>query len=309
MKKNILITCGGGGGPIYLARELQKSHAVFLADGGDQNAAPHIGFPFRKIPFGSSPDFAREVKQLISQWKIDCIVPGADEELLPVAALREEIPSLLAVLPSADFIALCLNKKKLMDELARARISQLVPYARPEDVAYPAIMKPIFGRGSRQVHTVQTPEQLDGYLGLYGKRFEEVLVQPYVEGAEYTVSVIVNNRNKVIGIVPKRVIEKRGITRAAVAERNERISALCTAIVEKYDPRGPFNVQLKMWNGSPYVFEINPRLSTTSVLTSAAYGNEVELYLTYYDQERIDDPPAFREGARLFRYDENILLS
>lgn len=304
---NILFTCGGGGGPIYLARELQKSHTVFLVDGSDQNAAPYLGFPFQKIPFGTSPDFIKEVKTLVSEWQIDCVVPGADEELLPVAALREEDPSLMAVLPSADFIALCLNKKKLMEELARAGISQLVPYARRKDVAYPAIMKPIFGRGSRQVHIVQTPEQLDGYLKLYDKKFDEMLIQPYREGIEYTVSVIVNNRNKIIGIVPKKIIEKKGITRAAVTEQNERITALCTDIVTTYRPRGPFNVQLKVWNDTLYVFEINPRLSTTSVLTSKAYGNEVELYMRYYDQDTITDPPTLTEGVRLFRYDENIL--
>lgn len=307
MKKNILITCGGGGGPIYLARELQKFNNVFLVDGGDQNAAPYLGFPFQKIPFGSSPDFAGEMKKLIATLKIDCVVPGADEELLPVAALQRENPSLMAVLPSADFITLCLNKKRLMQELARAGISELLPYTKCENVAYPAIMKPVFGRGSRQVHTVQTPEQLDGYLKLYDKTFDEVLVQPCIEGVEYTVSVIVNNRNALIGIVPKKIIEKKGITRAAVAEQNERITALCTDIVAKYKPGGPFNVQLKMWNDTPYVFEINPRLSTTSVLTSKAFGNEVELYLRYYDQDIITDPPTFKEGVRLFRYDENIL--
>lgn len=307
MKKNILITCGGGGGPIYLARELQTYNNIFLVDGGDQNAAPYLGFPFQKIPFGSSPDFVKEIKKLIIAWKIGCIVPGADEELLPMATLRGDDPSLVVVIPSADFITLCLNKKNLMQELALAGISQLLPYTRREDVKYPSIMKPIFGRGSRQVHTIKTQEQLDGYLKLYEKKFNDVLVQQYIDGIEYTVSVIVNNHNKIIGIVPKRVIEKKGITRAAVAEKNERINALCTDIVAKYNPCGPFNVQLEMWNNTPYIFEINPRLSTTSVLTSKAFGNEVELYLRYYDQDTITDQPTFKEGVRLFRYDENIL--
>jgi carbamoyl-phosphate synthase large subunit len=307
--KNILFTCAGGSSPIFFARELKKSHGIFLVDGGDQNAAPHLGFPFQKIPFGTDPAFPGVIKALIEKWNIDCVVPGTNKELEPLIQVLKENPSLLMVMPSADFINLCLNKKKLMEELATAGISFLSPYAKKETVHYPAIVKPIYGEGSRQFHIIKTALQLEGYLGLYEKEFNDVLVQPYIEGTEYTISVIVNNLNKIIGVVPKKIIEKRGITRAAVSEQNELIHKLCEDIVTKYNPRGPFNVQLKLWEGKAYIFEINPRLSTTSVLSDKAFGNEVELYLKYYDADEIKDPPELKSGVYLYRYEENIFVS
>jgi len=306
--KNILFTCAAGGAPIFFAREMQQSYNIFLADGGDQNAAPHLGFPFQKIPLGTDPAFPVAIRTLIDKWNIDCVVPGTNRELPAFIEVLRENPSLLMVMPSSDFINLCLNKKTLMAQLAADNISFLRPYAKKEDAQYPAIMKPISGEGSRQLHMVRTPEQLEAYLTLYEKEFGDVLVQPYIDGVEYTVSVVVNNRNKLIGIVPKRVIEKKGITRAAVSEHHEGIEKVCADIVEKYNPRGPFNAQLKFFEGKVYIFEINPRLSTTSVLSDKAFGNEVELYVKYYDADDISDPPLLKEGILLYRYDANLFV-
>jgi carbamoyl-phosphate synthase large subunit len=307
--KNILFTCAAGGSPIFFARSMQKTYNFFFADAGDQNAAPHLGIPFHKIPFGNSPAFPGEIEALIKKWNIDCVVPGTNRELPALIELAKNNQELLMVMPSAEFIHLCIDKKRLMNELAEAHISFLLPYKTKGKVVYPAIAKPVSGEGSRQFHVVKTPEQLEGYLNLYDAKFEDILVQPYIEGAEYTISVIVNNRNKIVGVVPKRVIEKRGITRAAVSEHNELLEKLCTDIVAKYNPRGPFNVQLKLFAGKGYVFEINPRLSTTSVLSDRAFGNEVELYIKYHNAEEIKNPPELKSGVYLSRYGKKVFVT
>jgi carbamoyl-phosphate synthase large subunit len=193
-----------------------------------------------------------------------------------------------------------------MEKLARAGISELLPYKDIQNIKYPVMAKPVFGRGSRAAHKIENQKQMEGYLNLYGKDFGSVLVQPFVGGDEYTVSVIVNNLNEIIGIVPKKIILKRGITRAAVTEKNQLIENACREIVETLRPAGPFNVQLKLEQGRVFIFEINPRLSTTSVQTNEAFGNEIELYIKYFDSKEIKDPPTMKEGVSLFRYEENF---
>ena len=71
------------------------------------------------------------------------------------------------------------------------------------------MVKPIYGRGSREMHITKNARELDGYFKLYNKKFNDVVAQPYIGGDEYTVSVIANNLNKIIGIVPKKIILKR----------------------------------------------------------------------------------------------------
>lgn len=304
---NILLTCAGGSGPLYLAKALRNKFRIFLVDASLNSPAPHLGLPFSLVPFGNDPAYPKRLAALIHRWRIQCIVPGADEELVPVQELCKKNPSLHAVMPDKRFTELCLNKKRLMEELAELKISRLLPYPSLSSVKYPAIVKPIYGRGSKQVHVVCEARQLHGYLALYQKNYSDVLVQPYISGVEYTVSVIVNNLNDLIGVVPKKILQKTGITRAAVVERNTVIDRICRLIVERLRPMGPCNVQLKMWKGTPYVFEINPRLSTTSVLTEKAFGNEVELYLQTLGRHP-DKLPKLKTGVRLYRYDENVFV-
>jgi carbamoyl-phosphate synthase large subunit len=305
-RRTVLITCAGGSGPIYLAKKMGRKFNVVLADGDDQNAGAHLGFPFYRIPFGNKPNFKRAILSIVKKHRVDLIVPGADEELEGVSELLLESSHLSAVIPSSAFIRLCLNKKDLMAALDKEGISKLLPFVSPTAVKYPAIAKPIYGRGSKAVHILSGARNLEGYLKLYGKPFSDVLVQPFVDGDEYTVSVIVNDLNKLIGIVPKRVISKRGITRSAVSESNKTIEAMCRKIIDRFEPSGPFNVQLKLRAGKAFIFEINPRLSTTSVLTEKAFGNEAELYFKYLGDSRVPAPRKIKEGVYLYRYEENV---
>lgn len=304
-KKNILITCAGGSAPLYLANTLKSKYNIFLVDASRHTAAASLNFPFSQVPLGSSPHYLKALNSLVQKWHIDCIVPGADEELLKTSRLCQLHPPLSAVIPSPEFIATCLDKKTSMELLAKSKISFLSPFKRYQ-IHYPAIVKPIFGRGSRQVHKITTSKQLTGYLNLYNQKFNQVLVHPYIGGTEYTVSVIVNNLNQLIGIVPKKIILKQGITIAAVVEKNQLIDQTCKKIITKFRPHGPFNVQLKVYRHKVYIFEINPRLSTTSVLTDKAFGNEIELYLRHFNQSKIVNPPHLKSGVYLYRYYENV---
>lgn len=307
-KLNVLITCAGGSASLYYAKHLKKQYGIFLADASDKTIARFQGFPFERIPFGNDKRFTSTLHRLVERWKIDVILPGADEELVPVSRYCAQHPEVTAIIPHESFIKLCLNKTRLMQVLDREGISHLLPFKKVSDVRYPAIVKPVYGRGSKGVHRIERASALRGYLALYGKRFSDVLVQPHIEGVEWTVSVIVNNRNQLIGIVPKRIIEKRGITRVAVAEKNQVIERLCKQIVERFKPAGPFNVQLKLLKGTPYVFEINPRLSTSSVLTDVAFGNELDLFVKTRGQDKIARAPKMKSGVYLYRYEENVFI-
>ena len=304
-KRNILITCAGGSASINMAQQLSARHTIFLADADERSIAPFLGFPFKRIPLGKSKNYLSAIKKLVRIWNIDCIVPGADEELRVISRYSRSAKNVSAVVPNDQFIKKCLNKYELMLELHKLKISSLLPWNTLRHVRYPAIVKPRYGRGSRGVHVVHNRKQLLGYIALYKVHFSDLVVQPYINGTEYTVSVIVNNKNALIGVVPKRVILKRGITRVAVAERHKAIEDVCGMIVKKMNPCGPFNVQLMRLKNTLYIFEINPRLSTTSVLTDRAFGNEIDLYIRHENATVIKRKPEFRSGMYLYRYEKN----
>lgn len=297
---NILITSAGGAGIADLSRALMSDHHLFFADAKKTLGDIYQKIPYFQIPLATDPGYKGALKDIIDSNKIDYLVPGHDHELIPCADLREAA-GIRCILPSKEFVVLCLNKKGLMQQLHEEGISHLSPFMSMEEVVYPAFAKPVSGSGSRGAHRIDSEEQLDGYCNLYQVSFSDVLVQPYADGQEYTVSVIVNNNNQLIGIVPKCVHEKRGLTLHATSERNEIIEKACISIVDKLDPCGPFNVQMVLKENECFIFEINPRLSSTAILTEAAFGSEIDLYIRYFDAEVVENMPTMKEGVEFKR--------
>lgn len=276
-----------------------------MADADPDCAGLHAGFPSFVIPLGVAHSFEEELLTIIKDNEIDFVVPGVDEELVKFWKIKTEYPAVELVMPSEAFTSLCLQKDILMAVLGDKRISGIPTYS-PDTAIFPIVAKPKVGRGSRHVHKIDTAGQLDAYFTLYNTDAESTLLQQYVDGDEYTVSVIVNNRNRLIGIVPKRIIVKRGITRIAISQKNEMINDACVKIISELTPSGPFNVQLMLKDNTVHIFEINPRISTTCVLTDYVYANEVDLFVENFEKDDVLPNNDFDEGIVMARHEEAV---
>jgi hypothetical protein len=116
---------------------------------------------------------------------------------------------------------------------------------------------------------------------------------------------------EVQAVVPKQIISKVGVTKAAVTRRNDKIEALCKAIQKCFRADGPFNVQLVLdKDGEPWPFEINPRFSTSITLTNAAGADELGGLLSQAlfgrDSYRV---PLWQEGVVLIRHTTDQFIS
>ena len=172
------------------------------------------------------------------------------------------------------------NKFDLMNKLNQLEISITKSYISSNfnwQIPPPVFLKPNIGRGSRGIKKVFSKSQYQIYKE-ENFRKGDILIQPIFSGIEYTVGVLSNTNNKIISISPKRIIRKNGITINAVTENNTIIDKLAIEITKHLEPRGPFNIQLFVTKENrPIVFEINPRFSTTLVLSIEAGIDEVDL--------------------------------
>ena len=172
----------------------------------------------------------------------------------------------------------------------------------------PVFVKPNIGRGSRGIRKIMNDKQLDAYYCLENYAPSEVIIQPYIDGIEYTVGVVVNSKNQIISISPKKVIQKKGITISAVTENNEIISDLARKITKKLKPKGPFNIQLFLNEKlTPVIFEINPRFSTTLVLSYEAGVDEISLLIDNYTNDKVKELKA-KENIFLYRQWNNTFF-
>jgi len=231
------------------------------------------------LPPGGTPAFLPAMRRLCSEEAVDVIVSVVDEELVDLCSLEGE--GIKLIQPNRKFVELALDKLTLMHRLRALGLpapwTSLASDCDLDAVPYPAIVKPRVGRGSRGIARVTDRAALLVALDESTYPREQLLVQQLIEGLEYTVSVVVWRDGEVQAVVPKEIISKRGVTRAAVTRKNDQIDAYCRAIQRELRADGPFNVQLCLdhRDGTPYAFEINPRFSTSVTLTMAAGLDEL----------------------------------
>ncbi len=307
MKKRLLFSGAGGSIFPYMFQALEKEYDVYAMDSDEKIAHLYSDEKILTVPNVSDNNFESVITQIIKEHKIDVYIPGIDEEILIAIEISRKM-GMQVLSPSEAFVHLCLDKYELMKILSEKKISDIKTYMASdynEDFDYPIFLKPNIGRGSRGIKKIDNFAEYEAYFLLEKYDKSDVLVQPFIGGDEYTVSVTVNNLNKIIAIVPKIVFTKQGITKHAQSVKHEKIESICKKIVDALNPKGSFNVQLKLVGNEVYIFEINPRFSTTLVLSVASGINEIDLVIKNFDKKDVEYIKDFKE-VKLIRRWENF---
>ena len=282
-KRRVLFTGGGGAAAEALYHLQRDRYDVHLAD-ADPGAKP-AGVPadvWHPVPRADAPDFVDAMRALCAELQIDVLVPGVDEELARLSGAREQLPCDV-LLPTTRFIELHLDKLSSAQHLRRYGFAAPLTDGlddRRSAIGFPCIVKPRQGRGSRNVAQVRSEAELQAHLTLSRRPASDFIVQEYAEGQEYTVTMVATRTAELRAVVPVRVDIKRGITLRGETEHDAAVIAACVGIHAADPVPGCFNIQLiKTADNDIRVFEINPRISTTTCLALAAGIDFVGLYL------------------------------
>lgn len=301
-KKKILISGLGGSLFPYLNDKLvEKGFEILYVDSNEELKFIYPDLKLYTSPTVTDDKYINFILGLIEKNDINYYIPLIDEELLIAKSIGYIKKDLKVLTPSKSFIELCLNKFKLMKKLDELDISKTKSFLDSNfnwEIEPPIFVKPNFGRGSRGIKKVYNKLQFEAYRQ---ENKDEILIQPIIEGIEYTVGVLVNNENEILSISPKRIIKKDRVTINAVTENNSIIYELAKKLTKILKPRGPYNIQLFITpEMQPIIFEINPRFSTTLILSMEAGVNEVELLINHFSNQT----PKFNEaleGVYLYR--------
>ena len=300
----ILFTGGGGAGNEALWRLLGHRYTLHFGDADPSAIDPGIPEDRRhQLPWASDPDFVGKITDLCRHLGIDLLVPGVDEELLALARNANVLSPTRLLLPNADYVETMLDKLHMIRSLSERKIP--VPLSRTladdlKDIHFPCISKPRSGRGSRDVRVLHSLVEAISLKSTLGDAAEETLVQDKIEGVEYTVQMVADDKGRLCAIVPVRVGIKRGITIRAETEAEPQVITACRAIHQAKPTEGCYNIQLMLTaEGKVFPFEINPRISTTFCLVVAAGIDPIAIFL---EQVRNDDMLPFVAGIKLRRH-------
>jgi len=303
MTKNKILISGLGGSlfPYLNEKLVEKGFEILYVDSNEELKFIYPDLKLYTSPIVTDDKYINFILGLIEKNDINYYLPLIDEELLIAKSIGFIKKDLKVLIPSKSFIELCLNKFKLMKKLNELDISKTKSFLDSNfnwEIDPPIFVKPNFGRGSRGIKKVYNKLQFEAYRQ---ENKDEILIQPIIEGIEYTVGVLVNNENEILSISPKRIIKKDRVTINAVTENNSIIYGLATKLTKILKPRGPYNIQLFITpEMQPIIFEINPRFSTTLILSIEAGVNEVELLINNFSNQA----PIFNEaleGVYLYR--------
>lgn len=309
-KTKILLSGLGGSLFPYLHEKLKSTYELFYVDSDASLKELYPGYNFYPAPLVTDPAYPSFIKKIVREHSIELYVPLIDEEIEIAHAIKNEIPSLKLLSPKIDFCLMAMRKDLLMKELDKHGISSIATWTGDRfewknGTTY--FVKPISGRGSRGIRKISSEEELKAYYILEKYAPKDVLIQECIEGQEYTVGALINQTDDIIYLSSRKILKKKGITIKAVTENNEKIEAVVKKVNEYLQPKGPVNIQLYITDDNAVkIFEINPRFSTTTIMSYEDGKDEIGLWLKHYNKKYEGEIIRPKEHLVLHRRWENV---
>lgn len=142
-----------------------------------------------------------------------------------------------------------------------------------ESFRYPLIVKPRNSSGSKSLFLCNNLEEVKSSLVFV----KNPIIQEFIpdQDGEYTVGVFAEKGNKIRTIAFRRRLSPGGGTSWCETYYDSKLVGICEAIARAVDLDGSINVQLRKHEGEYYIFEINPRFSSTVHIRSKLGFNDV----------------------------------
>jgi len=283
MKKILVTGVGGGVGQSVLKALADTSYEVVGVDSEELAVGLHAVPKAYKGCVAADPCFINRLLEICKKENCGLIFPGHDVELLPLSRHAQQFRAegIIPVVSSAEVIQACDDKLATHAFLKSHGfpVPETVPLRDFTEFRNPVVLKPQWGGArARNTFVVRSEQEFNLYRELVDP--ENCVVQEYIEGDEYTCGSVTFDK-KCRGVIVMRRILRAGDTYKAFVEHPSPLEAEVCAIVEALNPFGACNVQLRVRDGTPYVFEFNARCSGTTASRALAGFNEPQIISDY----------------------------
>ncbi|GHU75255.1 hypothetical protein AGMMS49992_18840 [Clostridia bacterium] len=315
---NILLTCIGRRVELIQAfrNAAQRLDVDLFIYGADISiTAPALFFCDRQIHACriSTPGYIPQLLAICEKEHIDALIPTIDTDLLILAQNREMFTKIgtTVFISDAEKIGICRDKRLTSLFFERCGLKSPMPVDDASEYtgSFPCFIKPV--NGSSSINAFKVDNQCD--LEMYAVKISDYIVQPYIEGMEFTVDIFCDLVGKPVYITPReRIAVRSGEVLKTRIVQDEQIIADCKRIIDVYEPCGAITVQLvrHKYTGEDYYIEINPRFGGGASLSMKAGADSAEMMLRILDGESIAySPYAARDGAVYSRFDQSVQVN
>lgn len=288
-KVRIAVTSVGGGVGQSILKALRMVGYTVIAMDADPlavglYAAPHAYL----IPHSKDKQYIARLLEICQEEGCKILFPGSDTELalLSTNKARFEAIGITVVVSKPEVIALADNKLETYTTLNKAGITvpktqDFSEFIKKPEISYPVILKPkIGGSRSQNVKIIKNAEEISQVKVTSNFNLENTVVQEFIDSEEFTCGSV-TLEGRCVGVIVMRRILRDGDTYKCFSIRDQKIESYVKRVVEHIQPFGACNIQLRLKDGIPYLFEINARCSGTTAARALAGFNEPALIADY----------------------------
>jgi len=266
--KTILITAIGGDIAQAVAtviREARPDYRLVGVDAQERHGGTLFVDAFYTVPGATDKNYLSAIRSVIEKESVHIVLPISEPELAALGPVQPQLKELLWLTCGETVITTGLDKLATASRLEHLGlpVPWTVPVAAGYPPEYPCILKSRTGSGSRSVFTVVDKEDAEYLVKRHPDAIYQELLQPAKREVTCAVFRAKDGRVATLQMLRRLV---GGLTGWAQVIDDAATFDMCRSIAEGLDLRGSMNVQLRLTEKGPRVFEINPRFSSTTLM-------------------------------------------
>jgi len=310
---NIAVTGAGGGVGQNIIKSLEYSDYNVVALDADHLAAGlYMSKTAYLIPYANKDNYIPRLLEICKNENISLLFPGMDPELMPLSLNRhlfDEIGTKVVV-SRPEVITISDSIYLAFEHLKKSGVNVPTTFLAekfdPNKESFPFILRQkVGGAGSKNSYLIRNRIEWEAALKKIDSDISNYIIMEYIEGDEYTCGSIYLN-DSFEGVIVMRRILRGGETYKCFTIKNDVIEKEVRKILEAIKPFGACNVELKLKDGKPCVFEFNARCSGTTAARACSGFNEPKMIADYL-LKGIKPEYSFKEQT-ILRYWKELLV-
>lgn len=215
-----------------------------------------------------SKNFLTKLALTIDAHRPDFYFPLNEVELMRLAELEDKergeiFKNTKLIWSGENVLRKFLNKDQTMSFLDLVNVKRPKSYSTSSsnELQFPLVVKPNNGSGSKNLFLCETLAQYEAAMVFV----TNPIIQEYIPSSdtEYTVGVFSRRGEGTKCIAFRRKLSPGGGTSWCETYFDEKLEEICRKVAEAIDLDGSINIQLRKHDDQYYIFEVNPRFSST----------------------------------------------
>ncbi|KAF5063437.1 ATP-grasp domain-containing protein [Methanobacterium aggregans] len=282
----VAVTGVGGGVGQSIIKALNDTTHELVGIDSDLLGAGLYGVPCAYLGhYANKPQFIPRLQEICEEEECEVLFPGLDAELPYLARNKKKMErktSLTVMVSDPSVVEIADDKLETYYFLEKNGFPALETYNLLDyngELNFPVVVKPRKG-GARSVDKTVIKDNKTLESLQQSSEADKFVIQEYAQGTEYTCGTVSLDGDFLGPIIMKRQL-RCGDTYKAFVIKDDPLENHLKEVIEVLNPYGPCNVQLRMDEDVPYIFEFNARCSGTTASRALAGFNEPAMVCDY----------------------------